>query len=266
LDRLKIKKYLFKLFKPVFQTFKFELYVQRIKFIIFSVVSFIVAFISGFINRVLPWPQYSFYQSSLWWFVFTILFSSSFFFSSIICSEYKKKTGLMIIPLITRQELFVGKFLANYLYVVVFAAIHYIIMYILAFELYGPPLISTPLISFAFVTLFILALCCLISFFSSFMPSPAYVIIIIMALYVFGFSMIQSIIDSSIEPLYSFSYLYKIIIVINNPDFSVLDRISEIDGTIYWDFPTVEGAILSLSVYVIIFFSLTLFIFKKKQI
>ena len=255
------------MFKPVFHTFKFELYIQRIKFIIFSLVSFIVAIISAFIYRALPWPQYSLYQSSLWWFVFTILFSSSFFFSSIICSEYKKKTGLMIIPLITRQELFIGKFLANYLYVVVFAAIHYITIYILAFSFYGPPLISTPLISFAFVTLFILALCCLISFFSSFMPSPAYVIIIIIALYVFGFSMIESIIDSSIEPLYSFVYLYKIIIEIINPNFSVFGRIFEDpDGTIYWSFPTVEGAIFSLSVYAIIFFSLTLFIFKKKQI
>ena len=222
-------------------------------------------------NNNLPWPQYAFFQGSMWWFVFIIAFSSSFFVSGIICSDYKKKTGLMIIPLISRKQLFLGKFMANNVYVIGIAIIQYSIMYLTAFFYYGPPMINTPLISFCFVVLYLLALNALISFFSSFLPPPTYVIIIILALYFFGFTMIESLvqgINDSIEPLFSLSYIYNLIIQIIDPNYSLYFRYSEDPetGIIEWLFPTVDGALISLSLQFIIFILLTLYITDKKQI
>ena len=256
-------------FKPIFHTLKLELRLQRNKFFIFSLITIIIAFLGSFITgfHSLPWPQYSFYMSGLWWFIFTIAFSTSFFFSGIICSDYKKKTGVMIIPLIKKYQLFIGKFITNYLLTIIIAVIQYGMMYLFGFYYYGPVFLNTPLLSLMFVLLYLLTLGALISFFSSFMPSETYVIITTLALYFFGFSMIESlihVINPHIEPLYSLRYLYTIIIQIIDPSYSTYSRFD--DFTNEWLFPTVYGAILALSLQAIIFFTLTLFILKKKQI
>jgi ABC-type transport system involved in multi-copper enzyme maturation permease subunit len=257
------------IFKPVFHTIKLELRVQRNKFIIFSIITIIIAFLGNFVSGLfgsLPWPQYSFYMSGLWWFIFTIAFSTSFFFSGLICSDYKKKTGEMIIPLINRHQYFMGKFVANYLFTIIIAMIQYGMMYLFGFYYYGPVFLITPLLSLMLVLLYLLTLGTLISFFSSFMPSETYVIIITLALYFFGFSMIELLIHAinfHIEPLYSLRYLYNIIVQIIDPNYSTYSRFDNITNE--WLFPTLNGAILALSLQAIIFFTLTLYILKKKQ-
>ena len=205
-------------FKCVFYTFKFELLLQKNKFLIFSAIVVLNALMGCYIMVAfnnLPWPQYSFFKGSMWWLVFIIAFSSSFFFSGIICTDYNKKKGLVIVPLISRNQFFTGKFLANNVYVIIIAIIQYSIMYLTAYFYYGPPMISTPLLNLFLVVLYLITLNALISFFSSFLPSPTYVIILILALYFFGFAMIESFIlgiNDSIEPLYSLGYLFNIVI------------------------------------------------------
>ena len=257
------------IFKPIYHTIKLELRVQRNKFIIFSLLTIIIAFLGNFVSGIhgLPWPQYYFYMAGLWWFIFTIAFSTSFFFSGIICSDYKKKTGVMIIPLIKRYQFFMGKFVTNYLLTIIIAVIQYSAMYLFGFYYYGPVFLYTPLLSLMLVILYLLALGALISFFSSFMPSETYVIIITLALYFFGFSMIESLINTinfHIEPLYSLRYLYTIIVQVIDPNYSTYPRFDDITNE--WLSPSVNGAIIALSLQAIIFFILTLYILKKKQI
>ena len=71
-----------------------------------------------------------------------------------------------------------------------------------------------------------------------------------------------------LEPLYSFYYLFSIITESLNPELSYQDRFhidTEMDMT-FWMFPTIEAAIISFIIYFIIFFTLALYIFKKKQL
>jgi ABC-type transport system involved in multi-copper enzyme maturation permease subunit len=210
-------------------------------------------------------------MSSFSFFIFVLTFSSTFFFSGIICSEYKKKTGFAIVPLLKRHELLIGKFFANYVLNIGVAAVHYVTMVLFGFYLYGPPVFYTTVISFGLVMLYILALSSFITFFSSFMPSPASVIVLTLSMFFFGFPLIQSLIQPifpQIEPLYSFFYLFSIITQSFNPELSYEFRyyIDTETGEIWWGFPTIEAAILSFIIYFIIFFMLALYIFKKKQL
>lgn len=228
-----------------------------------------MSFFSSFFMKLqfLPWSLYDFYSSSLMFFIFVLAFSSTFFFSGILCSEFKKKTGFTIIPLLKRHELLIGKFFANYLLNIGVTAVFYITMILFGFYFYGPPIPYTLVISFGLVMLYLLALCFVITFFSSFMPSSTSAMVLTLSMYFFGFSLIQSIIPH-IEPLYSFLYLFSIITESLNPELSYQFRyvIDTETGVIRWGFPTIEAAIISFIIYIIIFFILALYIFKKKQL
>ena len=101
---------------------------------------------------------------------------------------------------------------------------------------------------------------------SSFMPSIASVSVI-MAFYVFiGDSILSSIImgiNSELEPLYSFYYLFSIIGYIFYPEFSTMERINPYTGR--WLFPSIEGAFVVLSLIAIIFFILSSLLFKRRE-
>ena len=273
MSRFNFQPNLFLKFKPTVSTFKFELTIQKNKFIILSLIATSMSFFSSFFMKsiFLPWNLYYFYSSSLMFYIFVLAFSSTFFFSGIICSEFKKKTGFTIIPLLERHELLIGKFLANYLLNIGVAAVYYITMILFGFYFYGPPIPYTLIISFGLVMLYLLALCSVITFLSSFMPSPTSAMVLTLSMYFFGFSLIQTLIQAinpHSEPLYSFYYLFSIITESLNPELSYIDRFfidTEMDMT-FWMFPTIEAAIISFIIYFIIFFTLALYIFKKKKL
>ena len=264
--------------KPTFFTFKFELGIQKSKFIIFSLITVLISFLTGFLPyylnfQNLHWELFYFYSSSLMFFIFMLAFSSTFFFSGIICSEHKKKTGFTILPLLKRHELLIGKFFANYLLSVGVAAVQYISMVLYGFYFYGPPLLSTPILSFGLVMVYLLALNSIITFFSSFMPSATSVIIVVLSLFFFGFAIIQSLllsVNPYFEPLYSFYYLFNIIQESLNPlllyNYQHRYFIDPEMNDVWWGFPTIEGALISLTIYFVVFFLLSYLIFKKKGI
>ena len=264
--------------KPTFFTFKFELGIQKSKFIILSLITALVSFITGFLFyyvkfRTLSWELWSFYSSSLAFFIFILVFSSTFFFSGIICSENKKKTGFTILPLLKRHELLIGKFCANYLLSVGVAAVQYVSMVLYGYYFYGSLFLSTPLISFGLVMVYLLALNSFTTFFSSFMPSATSTIIVVLSLFFFGFSILESVFLSifpNFEPFYSFYYLFNIIgeslnpLLLNNYQYRF--HIDPEFNSVWWGFPTIEGALISLTAYFVIFFLLSYIIFKKKGI
>ncbi len=118
--------------------------------------------------------------------------------------------------------------------------------------------------------IYLLALSSMITFFSSLMPSATSVIIVVLSLFFFGFAIIQSIIQGIspyFEPLYSFYYLFNIITESLDPNlyFNYQFRYN-FDECVWWGFPTIEGAVISLIIYFIIFILLAYFIFEKKEI
>jgi len=260
--------------KVVSHSILFEVKLQKKKFIIFSIITIIFFFLNSIVftsYNILPYSQIDLYQSGIGFFMMILFLTTGFFFSGIICTEYKKKTGLTLLPLIDKHNLIIGKYIANYILVIGIAAIQYFLMALLCFYFYAEPVPPSLFLSFGYLALYILALASVTTFLSSFMPSAGPVIIIVIALILFGFSIIDSFVaPTRIEPLYSLTYLYNIISKIIYPEFSTMERYSEyIQNNIthrIWSFPSAEGALIVLTLYAIVFFLLGYLLFKRRQL
>jgi len=260
--------------KVVSHSILFEVKLQKKKFIIFSIITIILFFLNNIFTYViisfmnLPYSQVDLYQSLIVSFMMILFLTTGFFFSGIICTEYKKKTGLTLLPIIHKHNLIIGKYIANYVLVIGIAAIQYFLMALLTFYFYAEPIPPTLFLSFGYLALYLASVT---TFLSSFMPSASSVLIIIIALILFGFSIIDVFVTpTSIEPLYSLTYLYNIISNIIYPEFSTMERYYEyIQDNIthrIWSFPSAEGALIVLTLYAIVFFLLGYLLFKRRQL
>jgi len=263
--------------KVVSYSILFEVKLQKKKFIIFSIVSIIYFYLMNIVPYVfmpsgaLRYPQTGLYESQLTFFSLFLVLTTGFFFSGIICTEYKKKTGLTLLPLINKHNLIIGKYIANFLLVIGIGAIQYFLMALSSFYFYAEPIPASLLLSFGYLALYILALGSITTFLSSFMPSTGPVLVIIIALNLFGFSIIDSfVVPTNTEILYSLNYLYRIISEIINPEFSTMEGYFEyIQNNIthrIWRFPSAEGALIVLTLYAIVFFLLGYLLFKRRQL
>lgn len=255
--------------KPITHTFVFEIRLQMKKFVIFSGMTFVLLFLTSYIayifNQILPYSQAYFYERGTTYFLIIIVLAVSFFFGGSICSEFKNKTGLAILPLINRYKLIIGKYFANLVFVIGITTVHYLTMALFAYNFYGGPLLNTLLYSFGFAVLYALALGSIATFLSSFLPSKTPVIIIMVGYILIWDLIISSLIlgvSGEIEPLYSLSYIFEIIMYILYPDFSTMDR-RTIDGR--WLFPSIKGALILLSLYTVLFFILGTLLFKRRE-
>lgn len=263
--------------KVVSHSILFEVKLQKKKFIIFSIITIVLFFLNNIVTHViisfwyLPYSQVDLYQSLIVSFMMILFLTTGFFFSGIICTEYKKKTGLTLLPLIHKHNLIIGKYIANYILVIGIAAIQYFLMALLTFYFYAEPIPPALFLSFGYLALYILALASVTTFLSSFMPSASSVLIIVIALILFGFSIIDVFVKpTNIEPLYSLPYLYNIISKIIYPEFSTMERYFEYtqDNITHriWSFPSAEGALIGLTLYAIVFFLLGYLLFKRRQL
>lgn len=256
--------------KPIFHTILFEIKLNLWKFYIFSGVTIIFLITSNYFPYVvgtgfLPPTQYDFYVSALNFFLLILVFATSLFFSGIICSDYSKNIGLNLYPLINKPHLLIGKYIAYSILVIGIVSVQYVSMALLGYYFYGGPLLNTLYLSFSFATLYVLVLASLISFISSFSSSELPVVIVVNGLILIGFNIIDPImmVNLRVEPIYSFVYLYNIILFILHPDFSTMRRYVPEDGR--WLFPTVEQTIISLLLYGSVFFILSYIMYKRRQ-
>jgi ABC-type transport system involved in multi-copper enzyme maturation permease subunit len=256
--------------RPIYHTILFEIKLNIKKFYLFSI--FTITFL--ILTNYLPWltdmqnlpPTPSgFYMLTLNYFLLILVFVSSLFYSGIICSDYSKKIGLNLFPLIKKSHLFIGKYVAYLILVFGIVSIQFISITLLGYYFYGPPILNAIFLSFGFAILYILALASLISFISSLSSSELPVIIIVNGLILIGFSIIDQIMMSifRVEPIYSYTYLYNIIRFIIYPDFSAMQRY--VPETGLWFFPTIEQAVISLLLYGILFFIIAYIIYKRRQ-
>ena len=254
--------------KPVIHTFILELRLQFKKFLLFLSLTFVFLFLMSFINfffNQLPHSLLLYYEILTDYLFMIIIFAVSVLFGGIICSEYKSKTGLVVLPLINKNKLILGKYLANAILVSGIICVFYLSLTLFAYYFYGGPILNTILFSFGLAILYTLALASIAVFLSSFLPSIIPVIIIMVG-YILTWdsylSQFFAVSTGELEPLYSFSYLFEIVKQIFYPNFSTMARYNEYQG---WLFPSIEGALILLSFYMILFFILSILLFKHRQ-
>lgn len=254
--------------KPIFHTIQFEVKLNIRKFYIFSGFTIIFLILTNYLPyvinmRILPHSQDIFYVLALSFFLLILVFASSLFFSGIICSDYSKKTGLNLFPLIKKSHLFIGKYIACLILVFGIVSVQYVSMALLGYYFYGGPLLNTIYLSFGFAILYVLALASLISFISSFSSSELPVIILVNGLILIGFNIIDPIMMLSfkVEPIYSFMYFYNLIQFVLYHNFSTMSRYE----TGWWLFPAIEQAVISLLLYGFVLFILAFILYKRRQ-
>ncbi|MHA1375115.1 MAG: hypothetical protein ACTSR7_12570 [Promethearchaeota archaeon] len=223
-----------------------------------------------------------FFSSGLGFVDFISLLSACLFFSGIICSEFNKRTGFIVFPKINKYRLIIGKYLGNLILVVSIIAIYYFLLALLGFWYYGPALTIRIFYSFGFAVLYIIMLSSFVTLFSSFMKSVNVTIITTLVILLMGFNIADSFVTlflkDAFEPLYSLAYLGNLITsILQNPfpdpryvefsfggmgpggmggEFSI--------GT--WLTPSIEMGITLFIVYIVVFFLLAAYLFKRRQL
>jgi len=273
--------------KPILYTIIFEIKKQRKKFYFFSLVAIIVAFLLGYIlplipTYLLPDTQAEFFSNGLQFISFITLFAACLFFSGIICSEFDKKTGFIVFPKINKYKLIIGKYFGNLILVITIISIYYFILGLLGFFYYGGPINIRFFYSYGIAVLYIIVLSSFVTFFSSFMRSVNLTIISTLLILLIGFNIADQIITlifaDSFEPLYSLAYLGSLITGIleypfPDPRYSEFSFSGMGPGGMGGDFtfgqwvtPSIEMGIALLLVYIVVYFLLAAYLFKRRQL
>ena len=272
---------------PIFDTIVFEIKMQRKKFYFFFLITILVVVLMGYIlvlipNNLLADTYVDFFSTGLGFISFITLFAACLFFSGIICSEFDKRTGFIVFPKINKYKLILGKYLGNLILVVSIVAIYYVLLALFGIWYYGPILNIRIFYSFGFAVLYVIMLSSFVTFFSSFLKNVNVTIILTLIILLIGFNIADSFVTlflkDAFEPLYSLSYLSNLITsILENPfpdpryvefsfggmgpggvggDFSF--------GT--WLTPSIEMGITLFIVYIVVFFVLAAYLFKRRQL
>lgn len=270
-------------FMPIFHTIVFEIKKQRKKFYFFASITILIAFLVGYLLIQIPGNLLSdtftqFVSGGLGFLSFLTLFSACLFFSGIICSEFYERTGFIVFPKINKYRLILGKYLGNLILVVSIVALYYFLLCLLGVLYYGPAITIRIFYSFGFAVLYVIMLSSLVTFFSSFMKNINLTIIVTLIILLIGFNIAESIITlifrDAIEPLYSLSYLGNLITSILESDFPdprYIERSFSGGGIgefviATWITPSIEMGITMFLIYIVVFFILAAYLFKRRQL
>ena len=272
--------------KPIAHTYIFELKQRWKKFVIFSIIIGLFGLLSVidyvlFPENSIPKTQALYFEDELGLIILINIFSVCFFFGGIICTEYSKKTGYIVFPKINKYKLITGKYLGALTLVIGTTGIFYYVLGLLGLYFYGGPITSRLYLSFGIACLYLLAVSSFVTLISSFMRSENVTIITAILMLLIGFSIIDSLVVlwyPDIEPLYSLNYLSNLITSVLRKNFPTnrKDRFIDIEfrdeeedeGFKFrqWITPSIEDGITFMILYAVICMSLTMVIFKRRQL
>ena len=198
-----------------------------------------------------------------------VLISATSYGGSIIVTDFEKLTGNILFPKISRERLFVGRFLANYLMNAFVILSYYILIAFFVFFKYSgvPKILWT---SLGWALLYILLILSFTIFFSSFMKSTAGAVVLSLILNMIVFSIIQSILSvfSTVEPLFILPYYATIITgCFHMPEgdrFQTIPIMEGFDMTL-WTTPSPQGALIGTAIFSFVFLFSAYLIFRNRQ-
>lgn len=236
---------------------------------VFMVISLSVFPYLFFTDYTLPETLVGYFQEGFEYLYYLIVFSATFFFGGIICEEYDYKTGYLTFPVINKYKLTYSKFLCHFIMVLSILGVFYLTLGIAGALFYT---VSVPVeyyLSFGYGLIFTLAVSCVVTFFSSFLKNVSITIVTSLIVLLIAENLISFLIspDIFIEPLYSLNYLCTpIYYVLNFPDPRYYTYYRGGAVRTYWLSPTIEAGLLILFSYMVVFFVLSLVIFKRRQL
>jgi ABC-type transport system involved in multi-copper enzyme maturation permease subunit len=272
---------------PIFNTIVFEIKKQRKKFYFFSAITILVVFLIGYVLVQIPGNLLSdtytqFVSSGLNFIPFLTLIAACLFFSGIICSEFYERTGFIVFPKINKYRLIIGKYIGNLILVVFIVALYYFLLGLLGVFYYGPALTIRIFYSFGFAVLYVIMLSSFVTFFSSFMKNLNLTIIVTLIILLIGFNIADSIVTlifrNTVEPLYSLTYLGNLITSIlqnpfPNPRYTEFTFGGTGPGGLggrfvigNWITPSIAMGTTMFIVYIVAFFILAAYLFKRRQL
>ncbi|MBD3342092.1 MAG: hypothetical protein GF353_23530 [Candidatus Lokiarchaeota archaeon] len=277
--------------KHIIATFIFELKKQWKKFLIFSLFSSILVIIGAYLpyflieDYSLPATQTEFFQNNLSFISEISIFATCFFFGGIICSEFGEKTGFILFPIINKYKLLLGKFLGSFVMSIGVILSYYSTMTFLGLYFYDGPLTTRIFYSFGIAVIYIFAISCFVTFFSSIMKNINITIISTVLILLVANMIIDQLIVlwlPEFEPVYSLNHMSKLISYIFESDFptSLEDRYEEQTISVgahgpgaageftarIWLTPSIIGGITIALSYVCIFLTSALIVFKRRQL
>jgi ABC-2 type transport system permease protein len=191
---------------------------------------------------------------------FVILLAGIIFGGDAIAGEFQNKTGYFLMGLsIKRTTVYAGKYLAALLASVVALVLYLVIVFGNAVYYLGTGAFSDPLQlagSFALALLYLLALLGFVFLFSSLFKTSLYAVLVVAVLFLFGFSIIQTVVIdlAHAEPWYLLSYVNAIIAypLTGVPEHIVLTRNPFTRATITTYNPTyIEGIVVMLGYWIL---------------
>ncbi len=198
-----------------------------------------------------------------------VLISATSYGGSIIVTDFEKLTGNILFPKISRERLFVGRFLANYLMNAFVILFYYILIAFIVFIKYlGIPKILWT--SLGWALLYILLILSFTILFSSFMKSTAGAVVLSLLINMIVFPIIQSILSvfSTVEPLFILPYYATIITgCFNMPEgdrFQTIPIMEGLDITL-WITPSFQAALIGTTIFSFVFLFSAYLIFRNRQ-
>ncbi len=206
-------------------------------------------------------------------FGFLIIISASLFGGSIIVEDFKKQTGNLLFPKISKTRLLIGRLTSRYTLNAICIGFYYVLISILTFVKYNEIPLNL-LASLGWALLYTFTILTFVTFMSSIMRSTAATIIvsILFLLIVFNIvTMILSFAGLTMEPLFLLTYYEGIItgsLSMPNPRYTEIpmpQHGGEFTTFTQWLTPTEPAALIGMLIYISIFLTLTYFLYKRRQ-
>jgi len=207
-------------------------------------------------------------------FGFLIIISASLFGGSIIVEDFKKQTGNLLFPKISKTRLLIGRLTSRYTLNAICVIFYYVLIGTVTFIKYTEIPINL-WVSLGWALLYTFTILTFVTFMSSIMRSTSATIIvsILFLLIVFNIiTMILSFAGLTMEPLFLLTYYEGIIsgsLSMPNPRYGEIMRPTPGGGDpvtfTQWLTPTGPAALIGMVVYASVFLILAYFIYQRRQ-
>jgi ABC-type transport system involved in multi-copper enzyme maturation permease subunit len=207
-------------------------------------------------------------------FGFLIIISASLFGGSIIVEDFKKQTGNLLFPKISKTRLLIGRLTSRYTLNAICVIFYYMLIGVLTFAKYNEiPIVLWASLGWALLYTFVILT--FVTFMSSVMRSTSATIItsILFLLIVFNIvTMILRFAGLTIEPLFLLTYYEGIISgSLSMPDPRYAEIMMPTPGGgdpvtfTQWLTPTAPAALIGMLIYAGVFLILAYFIYQRRQ-